>query len=60
MLNSNAPQGLFFILALPKTKQKASASFLCDLSAACWLMQTNGFAHLHLRHLCRTGSRLRN
>ncbi|WP_296939484.1 hypothetical protein [uncultured Dysgonomonas sp.] len=50
-----------FILALPKTNQKASASFLGDLSTVCRLKGTNGLSpHPFLRRLHRTGARLRH
>ncbi|WP_324354738.1 hypothetical protein [Dysgonomonas sp.] len=50
-----------FILALPKTNQKASAPFLGDLSTVCRLKVTNGLSpSLFLRRLHRTGARLRH
>ncbi|WP_296942909.1 hypothetical protein [uncultured Dysgonomonas sp.] len=50
-----------FILALPKTNQKASASFLGDLSTVCRLKVTNGLSPSSFpRRLLRTGARLRN
>ncbi|WP_231496723.1 hypothetical protein [Prevotella sp. 10(H)] len=52
---------LLFILASPKTKQKASASFPADLSTACRLKVTNGLSpRPFLRRLYRTGARLGN
>ncbi|WP_324354123.1 hypothetical protein [Dysgonomonas sp.] len=48
-------------MALPKSKQKASASFLGDLSTVCRLKVTNGLSpSLFLRRLHRTGARLRH
>ncbi|MBF0650441.1 hypothetical protein IR083_16565 [Dysgonomonas sp. GY75] len=45
-----------FILALSKTNQKASASFLGDPKPPRWLNQINGLSpHLILRHLYRIG-----
>ncbi|EGJ99382.1 hypothetical protein [Dysgonomonas gadei] len=50
-----------FILALPKTNQKASAPFLGDLSTACRLKGTNGLSpRPFLSRLHRTGARLRH
>jgi len=57
-----------FILASPKTNQKASAWFLADLSAACRLKQTYGYRPVcfftafsgqvtRLRHRCTSGWR---
>ena len=54
---TNAPIGLFFILALPKTKQKASASFLSDPQSACRLKGTNGLSpRPFLYRLLRVGT----
>ena len=53
--------GLSFLLALPKTNQKASASFLGYLSTVCRLKVTNGLSSSpFLRRLHRTGTRLRH
>ncbi|WP_296938631.1 hypothetical protein [uncultured Dysgonomonas sp.] len=53
--------GLPSLLALPKSKQKASAKFLGDLSTACRLKVTNGLSpRPFLRRLHWTGARLRN
>ncbi|WP_296938775.1 hypothetical protein [uncultured Dysgonomonas sp.] len=49
--------GLSFLLALPKRKQKASASFLGDPQSVCRLNQTNGLSpRLILRRLHRVGT----
>ncbi|WP_255495468.1 hypothetical protein [Dysgonomonas sp. 521] len=48
-------------MALPKRKQKASASFLGDPPTACRLKGINGLSpHPFLRRLHRVGARLRN
>ncbi|HMM02148.1 MULTISPECIES: hypothetical protein [unclassified Dysgonomonas] len=48
--------GLSFLLALPKRKQKASASFLGDPQSVCLLKVTNGLSpRLFLRRLYRVG-----
>ena len=53
--------GLSSLLALPKSKQKASASFLGDLSTVCRLKVTNGLSPRPFpRRLYRTGARLRH
>ncbi|WP_296939890.1 hypothetical protein [uncultured Dysgonomonas sp.] len=53
--------GLSFLLALPKRKQKASASFLGDLSTVCRLKVTNGLSPRPFsRRLHRAGTRLRH
>ncbi|WP_296939138.1 hypothetical protein [uncultured Dysgonomonas sp.] len=46
-----------FILALPKTNQKASASFLSDPQSVCRLKVTNGLSpRPFLRQLHRVGA----
>ena len=48
--------GLSSLLALPKSKQKASAPFLGDPKPFCRLNQTHGLSpRLILRHLQRIG-----
>ncbi|WP_296938625.1 hypothetical protein [uncultured Dysgonomonas sp.] len=49
--------GLSFLLALPKRKQKASASFLGDPQSVCRLKVTNGLSpRPFLRRLHRVGA----
>ncbi|WP_296938544.1 hypothetical protein [uncultured Dysgonomonas sp.] len=49
--------GLSSLLALPKSKQKASAKFFGDPQSACRLIVTNGLSpHHHLRLLHRVGA----
>ncbi|SBW05163.1 hypothetical protein [uncultured Dysgonomonas sp.] len=49
--------GLSLLLALPKSKQKASAKFLGDPQSVCRLKGTNGLSPRHFqRRLHRVGT----